>query len=130
MKNLSKLIHYLSNLWTNISGIKRIVYQAKKIGIQSHFISIRFKIDRVVHAWPNIAVTYFPAFEHNTVIRNAQINLFIWRKQLSNMPRCLQQVLYYNTFVTWSLMPWTTKIECLPKPKILDKPEILTCLFV
>jgi hypothetical protein len=39
----------------NIYGIKQIVYQAKKFGIQSLFISIQFKIERIVHAWPNIA---------------------------------------------------------------------------
>ncbi len=48
----------MSDLWTNISGIKQIVYQAKKFGIQSIFISIQFEIDQIVHAWPNIAVTY------------------------------------------------------------------------
>jgi len=50
----------LSKLWTNISSIKWIVYQAKKIGIQSLFVSIQFKIDQIVCAWPNIAVTQVP----------------------------------------------------------------------
>jgi hypothetical protein len=31
LNNLSKISHYLSNLWTNISGKKWIVYQSKKI---------------------------------------------------------------------------------------------------
>ncbi len=40
------------------SGIKQIVYEAKKFGIQSLFVLIQFEIDRIVRAWPNIAVTY------------------------------------------------------------------------
>ncbi len=54
LKNSSKISHYLSNLWTNSSGIKRIVNQAKKFGIRSLFVSIRFEIDWIVCAWPNI----------------------------------------------------------------------------
>ncbi len=34
----------------NISGIKQLVYQAKKIGIRSLFVSIQFKIDQIVCA--------------------------------------------------------------------------------
>jgi len=40
LKNSSKISHYLSNLWTNISGIKQIVYPPKKFGI--HHYSFRF----------------------------------------------------------------------------------------
>ncbi len=58
LKNSVKISNYLSNLWMNISGIKRIVYKAKKFGIRSLFVSIWFEIDRIVHAWLNIAVTY------------------------------------------------------------------------
>jgi hypothetical protein len=54
---LSKISHYLSHLWMYISGVKEIVYQAKKFGIQSLFVSIQFKIDWIVCAWLNIAVT-------------------------------------------------------------------------
>ncbi len=50
--------HYLSNLWTNISGKKWIVYQSKKFSIQSLFILIQFKIDQIVCDRPNITVTY------------------------------------------------------------------------
>jgi len=56
LKNSSKISHYLSNLWMNISGKKWIVYQAKKIGIQSLFISIWFEIDQIVCDRPNIAM--------------------------------------------------------------------------
>jgi hypothetical protein len=57
-KNSSKMRHYLSNLWTNISSKKWIVYQAKKIGIQSQFVLIQFEIDWIVHEKLNIEVTY------------------------------------------------------------------------
>ncbi len=57
LKILLKISNYLSILWTNISGFKQIVYQAKKICIQSLFVSIQFEIDQIVCAWPNIAVT-------------------------------------------------------------------------
>ncbi len=56
--NSVKISNYLSNFWTNISGIKQTVYRAKKFGIQSLFVSIWFKIDQIVPAWLNIAVTY------------------------------------------------------------------------
>ncbi len=36
---------------------KKIVYQAKKFGIQSLFVVIWFKIDQIVCDRPNIAVT-------------------------------------------------------------------------
>jgi hypothetical protein len=57
LKNSTKISHYLSNLWMNISGEKWIVYQAKKFSIRSLFVSIWFKIDQIVCAWLNIAVT-------------------------------------------------------------------------
>ncbi len=49
----------MSNLWKNISGIKQIDYQAKKISILSLFVSIRFEIDQIVHGLPNIVVANF-----------------------------------------------------------------------
>jgi hypothetical protein len=41
----------------NIYGKKQIVYWAKKIAIQSLFVSIKYEIDRKVFDTPNIAVT-------------------------------------------------------------------------
>jgi hypothetical protein len=38
LKYLAKFSNYLSNLCTNISGIKHIVYQPEIFGIQSLFI--------------------------------------------------------------------------------------------
>ncbi len=46
LKNSVKINNYLSNLWTNISGIKSIVYQAKKFSICSLFVLIPFEIDK------------------------------------------------------------------------------------
>jgi hypothetical protein len=46
LKNSVKINNYLSNLWTNISGIKSIVYQAKKFSIWSLFVLIPFEIDK------------------------------------------------------------------------------------
>jgi len=37
---------------------KQIVYWAQKFGIWSLFVSIQFKIDRIVHDKLNITVTY------------------------------------------------------------------------
>ena len=54
LKNSVKISNYLSNLWVNISSVKQIVYMSKKFGIQSLFVSIRFEIDQIVHARPNI----------------------------------------------------------------------------
>ncbi len=54
LKNSLKINNYLSNQETNISGIKWIVYQARKFGIWSLFILIRFEIDWIVRAWLNI----------------------------------------------------------------------------
>ncbi len=65
LKNYSKISLYLSNLWTYISGIKQIVYQAKKSSIRSLFILILFKIDQIVCAWPNITVTYLELCKMN-----------------------------------------------------------------
>ncbi len=62
LKNSVKINNYLSNLWTNISSIKRIVYKAKKFSIPLLFILIWFKMDQIVHAWPNIAATYNRVF--------------------------------------------------------------------
>jgi len=42
-----KIIHYLSNLWMNISGKKTKVYQAKRFSIWSLFISIPFEIGQI-----------------------------------------------------------------------------------
>ncbi len=58
LENLPKMRHYSSDLWMNISSKKWIVYQAKKFGIQSLFVSIWFKIDWIVHDRLNIKVTY------------------------------------------------------------------------
>ncbi len=58
LKNSTKISRYLYNLWMNISGKKWIVYQAKIFSIQSLLAWIRFKIDRIVCEWPNIAVTF------------------------------------------------------------------------
>ncbi len=49
MKNSSKISHYLSNLWMNISGIKQIVYQPMVFGIQSLFILFHLVQHRIVH---------------------------------------------------------------------------------
>ncbi len=68
LKNSVKMSNYLSNLWTNISGIKWIVCRAKKFGIWSLFISIWFEIDRIVHAWSNIAVTSKKVFDEPDLI--------------------------------------------------------------
>ncbi len=57
LNNSLKMSHYSSNLWMNIYYKKWIVYEAKKIGIHSLFVSIQFKIDRIVYDRPNIAVT-------------------------------------------------------------------------
>jgi hypothetical protein len=57
LKNSVKISNYLSNLCINISSIKRIVYKAKKFGIQSLFILIQFEIDQIDHARPHITVT-------------------------------------------------------------------------
>ncbi len=46
LKNLEKMRHFSSNLWTDIYGKKWIVYKAKKFSIQSLFVSIKFKIDQ------------------------------------------------------------------------------------
>jgi hypothetical protein len=58
LKNLLKISKHLSNPWKMFPVLKEIVYQAKKIVIRSLFVSIRFKIDQIVHAWQNITVTY------------------------------------------------------------------------
>ncbi len=79
LKNLSKISHYLSNLWMNISSNNWIVYQTLNIGIWSLFVSILFKIDQIVHPWPNIAVTYFhPSPGINEISKWRQMNKKIW----------------------------------------------------
>ncbi len=47
----------LEVFWMNIYGKKQIEYQVQKLSIRPVFISIHFKIDRIVHDRPNIAVT-------------------------------------------------------------------------
>ncbi len=46
--------HYSFNLWMNFYDKKWIVYWAKKIGIQSLFVSIQFGINWLVHDRTNI----------------------------------------------------------------------------
>ncbi len=50
--------HYLSNLWTNIYGIKTNSFPGQKFGIWSLIVSFWFEIDQIVHDRMNIAVTY------------------------------------------------------------------------
>jgi len=52
-----KILKWVSNLWTNISSIKRIVYHATIFGIQSLFVSVQFEIDWIVRVWPKITIT-------------------------------------------------------------------------
>jgi hypothetical protein len=54
-KNLVKFSNYLSNLWTNISGIKQIVYQPKIFGIRSLFISFYLIQHQIVGTETNTA---------------------------------------------------------------------------
>jgi hypothetical protein len=41
----------------SLLGRKQLVYQVKKFGILSLFVSIHFKIDRIVRDRPNITIT-------------------------------------------------------------------------
>jgi hypothetical protein len=70
LKNSVKFSNYLFKLWTNISGIKRIVYQPQIFGIRSLFISLHLILHWIVHAWPNIAVTYYNGnkWQHNFLL--------------------------------------------------------------
>ncbi len=57
LKNLVKCGNYLSNHWTNISGIKSIVYQPKIIGIQSLFLLFHLFKHQIVDTETNTAAT-------------------------------------------------------------------------
>ncbi len=58
LKNLVKFSNYLSNLWTNMSVIKRIVYHPQIFSIRPLFVSFHLVLHQIVRAWPNIIVTY------------------------------------------------------------------------
>ncbi len=62
LKTSSKMRHYSSILWMNISGKKWIVHQAKKFGICSQSVLIQFKIYQIVHDKSNVAVTHLGQF--------------------------------------------------------------------
>ncbi len=90
LKNLLKMSDYLSRLWTNISSIKRIVYQAKKFSIQSLFISIWFEKDRIAHAWLNMAVTYSFRIIFPVVLigLGVSIRILLFGKMELDLPIC------------------------------------------
>jgi hypothetical protein len=53
-----KFNNYLSDLWKNISGIKRVVYQPKIFGIWSLFISFCLVKHQIVDTETNTANAY------------------------------------------------------------------------
>ncbi len=71
----------MSNLWTNISGIKWIVYQPKIFGIWSLFVLFRLVWHRIVGTKMNTAITYSEILDLAVNVclqKHLPLNLTFW----------------------------------------------------
>ncbi len=74
LKIFVKFSNYLSNIWANISGIKRVVYQLKIFGIRSLFVL--FHLENTEQFHPKLNTAYAQCgvlLEKGRVISHAKL---------------------------------------------------------